>query len=907
MAEADGAIPFPFEPYETQRTLMRRLYDRIEKGGIGVFESPTGTGKSLSIICACLHYLRSTQAARGLEMARLRSSAAQESADWLADIASKVDDERRLARLERRAERLRTLEDRLDRMRARLRRRQPISAPRNSLGGPKGGPPREERSDADESAVLLDDYRSESSARSSDEDQSGSEGEGGAPTRVIYASRTHSQLAQFADEMRRVAHLFPHVRSCTIGSRRQLCVHEAVRRLPSDQALNDACLDLAEGRRPAGLTAAAASGAAEVENSNRKKARKIGCRFKSRSGSAAMADALLAEVRDVEEAHALGGEMGICPYYSARKAAADAEMILCPYQTLLSASAREAVGVDLRGAVVVFDEAHNVAAAASAATSVELRPASVDHALGALREYEARYRSRLRGKNLLYIAQLRRVLAALRSFFADQAGAGPAGEPEAAPDTPARAPLGAAGGTESPAPTPIGAPRSTPPAKSGSLKPPGSSPANRDAGKIVLDATDFVLRLRIDHLNLFKLLRYCDRSRIAHKLLGFQRRLRRESGAVGAEDGDASSHVSALQPTVELLRCLTRQSADGRLLWAPARSGRRTRAASLRFVSLNASVALEEITRSARCVLLVGGTLKPVQVLRAQLFPALPFDFERGSGAGSAPPGAGPAPIEHLSCAHVVPRENVKALQLGSGPAGVGLRLTHRRRSAPEVLDELARILLNVVRVTPGGTVAFLPSFAFEEALFGRWGATGALENIQTALGGKGRVHREPRRGKDLEPVLEAFAEDATRPGGKALLLSVVGGKLSEGINFKDDLARSVVMVGLPYADAEDPELKERIRHASEKVAPNERRRAATAFYQGLCMQSVNQSIGRAIRHAADFAAILLVDARYAAGDVRALLPGWIGEGLQEVAPGRFGSVVRELALFFRDRQAERS
>ena len=51
-------IPFPFTPYDIQTRFMRALYATIEAGDIGIFESPTGTGKSLSVICAALHWLR---------------------------------------------------------------------------------------------------------------------------------------------------------------------------------------------------------------------------------------------------------------------------------------------------------------------------------------------------------------------------------------------------------------------------------------------------------------------------------------------------------------------------------------------------------------------------------------------------------------------------------------------------------------------------------------------------------------------------------------------------------------------------------------------------------------------------------------------------------------------------------
>ena len=48
----------PYQPYNIQSQFMLNLYNCIEDKNIGIFESPTGTGKSLSLICASLTWLR---------------------------------------------------------------------------------------------------------------------------------------------------------------------------------------------------------------------------------------------------------------------------------------------------------------------------------------------------------------------------------------------------------------------------------------------------------------------------------------------------------------------------------------------------------------------------------------------------------------------------------------------------------------------------------------------------------------------------------------------------------------------------------------------------------------------------------------------------------------------------------
>lgn len=48
----------PYQPYDIQLEFMRNLYQCLEDGNVGIFESPTGTGKSLSLICGTLTWLR---------------------------------------------------------------------------------------------------------------------------------------------------------------------------------------------------------------------------------------------------------------------------------------------------------------------------------------------------------------------------------------------------------------------------------------------------------------------------------------------------------------------------------------------------------------------------------------------------------------------------------------------------------------------------------------------------------------------------------------------------------------------------------------------------------------------------------------------------------------------------------
>ena len=64
-------INFPFSPYDIQVDYMRKVLECLDGGQNGLLESPTGTGKTLSLLCSTLGWLEKAKAAA--QVAKLQS------------------------------------------------------------------------------------------------------------------------------------------------------------------------------------------------------------------------------------------------------------------------------------------------------------------------------------------------------------------------------------------------------------------------------------------------------------------------------------------------------------------------------------------------------------------------------------------------------------------------------------------------------------------------------------------------------------------------------------------------------------------------------------------------------------------------------------------------------------------
>ncbi len=54
-------VKFPYEPYEVQREYMDKVITCLEERKFGLLESPTGTGKTLALLCASLAWLEGSR------------------------------------------------------------------------------------------------------------------------------------------------------------------------------------------------------------------------------------------------------------------------------------------------------------------------------------------------------------------------------------------------------------------------------------------------------------------------------------------------------------------------------------------------------------------------------------------------------------------------------------------------------------------------------------------------------------------------------------------------------------------------------------------------------------------------------------------------------------------------------
>ncbi|KAJ8773449.1 hypothetical protein K2173_004279 [Erythroxylum novogranatense] len=254
-------VDFPFEAYDSQLVYMEKVIYSLKNRCNALLESPTGTGKTLSLLCATLAW-------------------------------------------------------------------------RKSLGGFSTG------------KIGMNSQNSGMDA----DNESTHPNAARLPT-IIYTSRTHSQIRQVVQELKRSNY---RPKMVVLGSREQLCIHEDVSLLHGKVQTN-ACHYLRRRRE------------------NQEKQEKHRCNHYSCVPDFVKKNPHLGdEPIDIEDLVTVGKKFGPCPYYVARELHKVADILFAPYNYVIDRAYRKSLTIDWNSSILIFDEAHNLEGLCADAASFDL-------------------------------------------------------------------------------------------------------------------------------------------------------------------------------------------------------------------------------------------------------------------------------------------------------------------------------------------------------------------------------------------------------------------------------------------------------------------------------------------------------------------------------------------------------
>ena len=237
---------------------------------------------------------------------------------------------------------------------------------------------------------------------------------------------------------------------------------------------------------------------------------------------------------------------------------------------------------------------------------------------------------------------------------------------------------------------------------------------------------------------------------------------------------------------------------------------------------LDPSILSAPVFKGLHSSIIMSGTLHPVTMYRD----LLGLEPER-TVAGNYP---SPFPKENRS---VVVTPNLTSLYA---------------KRTQSMYNAYAKNIISIADSLPGNMAVFFPSYAF-------------LQKVKEGIGhwkGKEMLQEKSRMKKEEKTALLEELKLKKEKGG-AILMGVLGGSLSEGIDFKNNLLHSVVVVGLPLSppSLENLALKD---YYSDKFG------SKLGFEYSIIYPALNkvlQAAGRCIRSEKDKAIIFLTDSRY--------------------------------------------
>uniref|UniRef100_A0A671QHX0 Regulator of telomere elongation helicase 1 n=1 Tax=Sinocyclocheilus anshuiensis TaxID=1608454 RepID=A0A671QHX0_9TELE len=648
--------------------------------------------------------------------------------------------------------------------------------------------------------------------------------------KIIYASRTHSQLTQVINELKNTSY---RPKICVLGSREQLCINQEVMRHESNHIKVHMC---------------------------RAKVSSRSCLFYNNVDEKSTDKEIMNSILDVEDLVKTGKKQRVCPYYLSRTLKQHADVIFMPYNYLLDPKSRRAHNIELKGAVVIFDEAHNVEKMCEESTSFDLTPYDLISAIEAadrlLREQASdiskadstedfNVESLNSGLKLdiTTIAKIKQILMDLESSI---------------------------NGFEMPG-------------NNQGITKPGSfiyelfqtAHVNFDTKTAVVEAMEQITGYLAGRpgvfLNTSGLQKVAD---IIQLVFGAEP----TEGSKKSQTGNSMKEFKVhIHPDTSNFK--KKQMTD---VWAS--SSTKKQGNVLSYWCFSPGFSMQELLRQeVRSIILTSGTLSPLSSFTCEM--QIPF----------------PVSLENP---HVIQRDQIFVSIIEKGPDGVQLSTAFDRRFVPENMSSMGNTLVNLVRVVPHGLLVFFPSYPVMDKTLEFWRANGHADRIEHVK----PMFVEPRGKSTFTEVIDGYYDKVNDPNSSGgSFFAVCRGKASEGLDFADTYGRGVVITGLPFPPRMDPRVVLKMQYLDEmcrKKISGVKYLSGQEWYRQQASRAVNQAIGRVIRHREDYGAIFLCDHRFKGTEARIQLPLWVRPYVKIY--DSFGTMVRDVAHFFRTVQKTR-
>ncbi|CAH8575654.1 unnamed protein product [Schistosoma intercalatum] len=777
----DGVeIDFPYQPYDCQIEYMTKVLLSLNEGKHAILESPTGTGKTLCLLCASLAWLdKQANSVQSITNAKHQNTMGKRPTSDNVD--NTLSHQNFLA----------------------------------SLGKVNNG------------------------------------------CKIIFASRTHSQLAQAINALKGTVYSRHSV--SVVGSRDQLCLLPDVASLESNSAKIYACRMRVQTRT------------CEYFRNFDSKRDDILTNLKSEG------------IVDIEDLSNYGQKIKCCPYFISRELKTDSSLIFMPYNYVLDPRIRSLYNINLENTTVIFDEAHNIEQVCEDASSVTLSSALLASAIEHVKcvcevvfdHTKEHQEIELSGSNCNMNQNSEQKL----SVIMNRKGLFDMTHPEE-----------------------------------------NAIEALSIEKMITLKGQLIELERLIDELNvppegltkdgafIFDLL---SRAGINHwtnntlqtvidEIMSFTNsthnvKIRKTKGlhevseflktVFGYLPGEANVSFNfkthfKLQHN-DSISCYRLHIKDdilsanncnkyGKTAWDMQPNTTTTVGAANRTISywcFSPGRAIQKlIQQNVRCIILTSGTLYPIEPIEAELNLKFPISLRNP---------------------HVINPDQLNLSIIPRGPDGEKLNATYSVRETSAYRNSLGLLLIQLAEVVPAGLLIFFPSYAFMSQCIEFWKNGDIYEKLSQFK----HIFIEPREKSQFNKIFNEYRKTACIENSiGAILFAVMRGRVSEGLDLADNAGRGVAILGIPYAPIHDPRVLLKMSYLDEQFvklksnSTNDQQQktlidkypTGRQWYNLQAWRAINQAVGRVIRHYKDYGIIYLCDERFASNNAQMNLAGWM-------------------------------